>query len=247
MTPRRSDAADRILREATRLFAEKGYERTSVPEIQAAAGLTRGSGAMYKHYPSKEALLAAVIGGFLDQAGQERATLGDLALPPGETLCWIARAVVDTLDRRRAELRIIWRDLQQFPSLQATVRSQIMQSSYRAIAAWLRAQAHQGHIREHDSEAVAAVIHGGLVMFKVFEAVWGEKTLPVDDERFKRAWCDLVGRGLGLDEGNTPQPTVSRKPANRKSRQAAKSKRAIARGRRERDATKRRRNPSPQS
>ena len=56
MTPRRSDAADRILREAMRLFAERGYERTTVPDIQEAAGLAPGSGAMYKHYPSKDAV-----------------------------------------------------------------------------------------------------------------------------------------------------------------------------------------------
>jgi AcrR family transcriptional regulator len=242
MTLRRSDAADRILREATRLFAEKGYERTSVPEIQAAAGLTRGSGAMYKHYASKEVLLGAVIDGFIDQAGHERATLHDLALPPSETLSWIARAVFDSLNRRRTELRIIWRDLEHFPSLQAKVRSQIMQSSYRAIAEWLRAQAKQGDIREHDSEAVAAVIHGSLVMFKVFEAVWGEKTLPVDDERFKRAWCDLVARGLGVDERGTGRPSASRRPANRTSPKAAASQRPLAR-RRGRDADKRRKNP----
>jgi hypothetical protein len=90
-----------------------------------------------------------------------------------------------------------------------------MQSSYRAIAEWLRAQADRGHLREHDSEAAAAVIHGGLVMFKVIEAVWREKTLPVDDERFKQAWCDLVGRGLGLDQGDISEPSAPRKPRER--------------------------------
>ena len=241
MTPRRSDAADRILREAMRLFSEKGYERTSVPEIQAAAGLTRGSGAMYKHYPSKETLLGAVIEGFIEQAAQERATLRDLALPPGETLGWIARAVFDSLNRRRAEIRIVWRDLEHFPSLQAKVRRQIMQSSYRAIAEWLRVQAEQRAIRDHDSEAVAAVIHGSLVMFKVFEAVWGEKTLPVDDERFKRAWLDLITRGLGADEPDLARPPVSRDRASRRTPKAAKPKRAAVHSAQRRDASKRRR------
>jgi hypothetical protein len=115
-----------------------------------------------------------------------------------------------------------------------------MQSSYRAIAEWLHAQAKKGNIREHDSEAVAAVIHGSLVMFKVFEAVWGEKTLPVDDERFTRAWCNLVARGLGVDERGTTQPPISRKPANRKRLKAAESQRPVA-GRRGRHANKRRR------
>jgi hypothetical protein len=39
MAPRRFDAAERILREAMRLFADKGYERTSIADIQRAAGL----------------------------------------------------------------------------------------------------------------------------------------------------------------------------------------------------------------
>lgn len=35
---------ERILTEAMRLFGEKGYEATTIAEIEAAAGLTPGSG-----------------------------------------------------------------------------------------------------------------------------------------------------------------------------------------------------------
>src|SRR3712207_7446858 len=76
--PKRSTAKERILREAMRLFAERGYERTSIADIQAAAGLAPGSGALYKHFPSKEAVLAAGLDEFM--AGGAR---GGGVTPPG--------------------------------------------------------------------------------------------------------------------------------------------------------------------
>jgi hypothetical protein len=79
------------------------------------------------------------------------------------------------------------------------------------------------------------------VMFKVFEAVWGEKTLPVDDERFKRAWLDLVTRGLGADKPDLARPPVSRDLASRPKPKAAKPKRAAVHSPQRRDASKRRR------
>src|ERR1700759_3943142 len=53
---------ERLLAEASRLFATQGYASTSVADIQLAAGMTAGSGALYKHFTSKEALLAEVVG-----------------------------------------------------------------------------------------------------------------------------------------------------------------------------------------
>ncbi|TDQ54941.1 TetR/AcrR family transcriptional regulator [Actinorugispora endophytica] len=49
---------DRLLAEATRLFAERGFERTSVQELVEAAGVTKG--AMYHYFTSKDDLLYAV-------------------------------------------------------------------------------------------------------------------------------------------------------------------------------------------
>ena len=51
----------RILDEAVRLFATRGYDATSVADIQTACGLNPGSGALYKHFPSKAALLEAAV------------------------------------------------------------------------------------------------------------------------------------------------------------------------------------------
>jgi TetR/AcrR family transcriptional repressor of nem operon len=46
----------RILREASRLFRERGIGGVSLPEIMKAAELTHGP--FYNHFESKEALIA---------------------------------------------------------------------------------------------------------------------------------------------------------------------------------------------
>ena len=50
-----------------RLFSQQGYRATSVNQIEAAAGLVPGSGALYNHFKSKEELLAAGIDRQLDR------------------------------------------------------------------------------------------------------------------------------------------------------------------------------------
>jgi TetR/AcrR family transcriptional repressor of nem operon len=62
---------ERIVREASRLFRERGFENVSVAEVMKAAGLTHG--AFYAHFGSKEELeRAAVAYGQTLSAGRAR-------------------------------------------------------------------------------------------------------------------------------------------------------------------------------
>ena len=54
---------DRILAEALRLFGEQGYAGTSIAQIEKAAGLSPGSGALYRHFKSKDELLVQGLAG----------------------------------------------------------------------------------------------------------------------------------------------------------------------------------------
>ena len=51
---------DELLKAASRLFRERGFDKVGIAEIAVAAGLTHG--AFYTHFESKEALCAEVIG-----------------------------------------------------------------------------------------------------------------------------------------------------------------------------------------
>lgn len=50
---------DRIVKEASRLFRERGFEKVTVAEVMKAAGLTHG--AFYAHFGSKQELQEAAI------------------------------------------------------------------------------------------------------------------------------------------------------------------------------------------
>jgi len=50
---------ERIVKEASRLFRERGFENVSLDEVMKAAGLTHG--AFYAHFDSKEELQAAAV------------------------------------------------------------------------------------------------------------------------------------------------------------------------------------------
>lgn len=53
------DRRDQILREAAECFAQSGFSGTTTREVAARVGITEA--ALYRHFPSKEALYSAII------------------------------------------------------------------------------------------------------------------------------------------------------------------------------------------
>ncbi len=58
-----------LIEVATRLFAEHGYDGTSIDAVLTESGVSRGS--LYHHFPGKEALFWAVMEDVGDRAGQQ--------------------------------------------------------------------------------------------------------------------------------------------------------------------------------
>ena len=66
-TERAQATRQRFLTVATRLFADRGYEGTSIEAILEEAGASRGS--LYHHFPGKDALFEAVLIRLLEDTG----------------------------------------------------------------------------------------------------------------------------------------------------------------------------------
>ncbi|MGW5351253.1 TetR/AcrR family transcriptional regulator, partial [Streptomyces sp. NPDC004031] len=84
---------DQILREAARLFAERGFHGVGVDEIGAAVGIS-GPG-LYRHFAGKDAMLAELlvgISGRLLTAGRRRVAEAD---GPEEALNALIRGHID--------------------------------------------------------------------------------------------------------------------------------------------------------
>ncbi len=82
----------RLLAAATKLFAQKGFDRTSVQEIVAAAGVTKG--AMYHYFDSKDDLLSEVYGRVLRLQTEQLEKVAVTEAPIADRL---RRAAVDVV------------------------------------------------------------------------------------------------------------------------------------------------------
>ncbi|MGW4489481.1 TetR/AcrR family transcriptional regulator [Amycolatopsis sp. NPDC004368] len=90
----------RLLQHATKLFAKKGFDRTSVQEIVEAAGVTKG--AMYHYFGSKDDLLYEIYARVLREQTSQLERVASSAAPLRERLTAAASDVVvssiDNLD-----------------------------------------------------------------------------------------------------------------------------------------------------
>ncbi len=66
---------ERLLREAARLLAERGYADVSISDIAGAAGVTKG--AVYHQFAGKAELLEAVVAQLLERVGDAVASAAD--------------------------------------------------------------------------------------------------------------------------------------------------------------------------
>ena len=113
----------RLLAEATRLFAERGFDRTSVQEIVEAAGVTKG--ALYHYFGSKDDLLHEVYARVLrmQTARLERIAAGPE--PVADRVRHAAADVVVSSIENLDDTKIFFRSMHQLsPDKQRAVRAE---------------------------------------------------------------------------------------------------------------------------
>lgn len=112
----------RLLAEATRLFADRGFDRTSVQEIVEAAGVTKG--ALYHYFGSKDDLLHEVYARVLRLQTERLAAIAALEEPVADRVRKAAADVVVSSIQNLDDTKIFFRSIHQLsPDKQRAVRS----------------------------------------------------------------------------------------------------------------------------
>jgi AcrR family transcriptional regulator len=190
---------DRLVTEAMRLFGEQGYQATSVTQIEAAAGLAPGSGALYHHFKSKEALLEAGIDRQLDRRRAMHdirrlfAGLGDLRIE----LTMLGRYVLTVLDEETQLLQIAARTPpDQSPRLNNAYAA-LIDSLSAEVADWIKGWAPE--ISEQDAKTIAAIGVNALLGKEATSTVFRAPATDIQDEQYIAEWTAmLAGRIKGL-------------------------------------------------
>ncbi|MCG3754062.1 TetR/AcrR family transcriptional regulator [Amycolatopsis sp. Poz14] len=98
-----------LLDSAVRLFERHGYHATSVQEIVAGAGLTKG--AFYHHFETKEDVLHEVHDRFVDHQLELLRAVIDSGDPPAELMRRImVEVLIEPVSRYRAEIAVFMQE-----------------------------------------------------------------------------------------------------------------------------------------
>jgi AcrR family transcriptional regulator len=183
---------DRVLTEAMRLFGEQGYQATSITQIEAAAGLAPGSGALYHHFKSKEALLEAGIDRQLDRRRAMHdirtlfAGLGDLRIE----LTMLGRFVLTVLDEEAQLLQIAARTPpEQSPRLNNAYAA-LIDGLYAEVADWIKGWAPE--IGNQDARAIAAIGVNALLGKRATSTVFRAPETDMQDEHYIAEWTAML-------------------------------------------------------
>ncbi len=132
---------DQILETAAELFASKGFHGVSVGEIGRACGIS--GPALYKHFESKDAVLAAMLVGISERLLEEGRLRVDKARSPREALDSLVAWHTDFALRHRSLIVVQERD---WPSLPPAARERVrhLQREYVDIWAGQLRREHRG-------------------------------------------------------------------------------------------------------
>ncbi len=187
---------ERLVNEAMRLFSAKGYEATSVSQIEAAAGLAAGSGALYHHFKSKEALLDAGIDRQLDRRRAMRdiralfAGLGDLQAE----LTVLGRYLLGVIDEEIELLQIAARTPAGRSDRLDTAYAALIDGLNVELGEWIAAWAPT--IDEQDRDVVTALAINALLGARLATSLFYQSAPRIPDDRYLIEWTAQVANRI---------------------------------------------------
>lgn len=181
------------------VFAENGFSGATISEVERRVGLAAGTGSLYRHFPSKVALLQAAVEREVTRLRAETAE-ARAALPP----------VTDPVGRRLQEYEQTLLDLRRFDRLVRLMLNEgervteLRDVIWAALDRPVKDSPQEGDI----VEAIATAALGGYYLFSRMQ---GRPFKGVGQDQFLRAVVDVTTAGLG----STAAPGAGTAPVRR--------------------------------
>lgn len=187
------ELAERIFAAAFALFAEKGFERTTMDEVASRAGVARAT--LYYHFRGKDDLFQFLIGRAVDTLA---VALEEAAAPAGSGRRRLER-VLDRLVELLVEFRdVLYVTMQLFGRIESQpeeAHQWMHDRSTATLRAVLKQGAADGSLRAVDPDSTALAIFGSACWLGLHVLHAGE---DVPAGRIKRQMRALVVEGLGV-------------------------------------------------
>lgn len=182
---------ERIMAVALDLFAARGVHGTPVTAIEAAAGLSPGSGGFYRHFKDRQELLAAVV-------DREITRVAKLPVDPADTdgsraseLAAQLRNDFAYLGELRRLIAILFWERGKAPDVADRVRTMMVERGVELGIADLLLTEPSAAVRD-DPAAASTVMMSAVVGYFLSVEYFGAPPADVDTDRFTRTLARLL-------------------------------------------------------
>ena len=198
--PAAAESFDRrreIVEAALDLFAQTGFNGTSVREIARAVGVNEAT--LYHYFPSKEAILDAIIDSFIEA----RPAPGDALSAPEASLAATLRHIGFGVLRQAQSVRqrkLVRLMMAEGPRLAVSGRYpflRLMEASFAPLHALFETMMSQRQMRRVDVRFATMEFMAPLLIFSQHQhGLGGLKEEPIDPDAFVKQHVELFVRAL---------------------------------------------------
>jgi len=194
---RRAEARpDEILDAALSVFTEKGFDAARVDDIAAKADISKG--AVYLYFDSKDALLRGLIEREVAPVAQRLRAIAEAgASEPEKTLKLVIAAASQILNDPKmfATPKLVLSVAARFREIAEFYRKRVIDEAIGAIIALHRSGVASGAFRDADSDTVARLVMGPILVHAMRKHVLGARDRKTPQMRAE-AHIDILFNGL---------------------------------------------------
>ncbi len=187
---------DRIVVEATRLFAAQGIKATTIAQIEEAVGLRKGSGGVHRYFTTKDDLVRGVLETQLARGSRVSVEAGTWPRPtPEQVPAFLERLghfmLTSANDNREVALIMLREAHNLPPGVLEEHQERNLELAYETAAAGIRASQQAAGVDDLDADALAFLVVAPLIYHRLIEWATGRKVLGLDDDRLIASWVDV--------------------------------------------------------
>jgi AcrR family transcriptional regulator len=188
----RTELRERIMQSAMENFSKKGFDRTRMEDIAAAAGLAKGT--LYLYFKDKEDLFYAICDHNLEELRKQLSLLFNRK----ENVLLDAERFYDEYRKRSLSSDTIWFEMIAVSTRTPRLRKILAENQskvYRVVKEFLKTQIERGFLREDINTDIVAsaliALYNGLAVNKLL--------LQTSNSENQKAWIQTIRALIGTE------------------------------------------------
>jgi AcrR family transcriptional regulator len=190
---------EQIIEAATRVFAEKGFRRSTTREVARAAGVSEGT--IYNYFEDKDALLLAILDRLNETERRAAAFEEGMAMDFRAFLEQYLRRRMSLIWENREVFRVVLSEMLVNSELRDRYLQHVVNPTMSIAEENFRLRMEQGEMRETD-ETLAMRSVAGAVLGVLVLGLLGDEEINSRWDEVPDVLAGLLIHGLGAGEGD---------------------------------------------